>query len=95
VAAQCSHVWHIFSIRCEQRDDLAQHLSRAGIQSTVNYPVALPFLPAYAGNGARPEQFPSAFENQKRVLSLPVYPELSDGAIARIAKSVDEFFLDK
>src|SRR5450631_4147674 len=73
VAAGRSHVYHLYTIRHPRRDALAAHLSAHGVQTAINYPVALPFLAAYSRFGHRPEQFPNAFGDQSRILSLPMF----------------------
>ena len=82
------HVYHIYSVRHERRDELARMLSEHGIQTGVNYPVALPFLPAYQRLGHVPADFPNAWHNQSRVLSLPLYPELALEQQSRVAQAV-------
>lgn len=82
------HVYHIYSVRHERRDELARMLSAHGIQTGVNYPVALPFLPAYQRLGHVPADFPNAWHNQSRVLSLPLYPELTPEQQGRVAEAV-------
>jgi len=77
VATDREHVYHLYVIRHERRDALAKHLSAVGIQTVVNYPVALPFLPCYQRFGHTPAEFPNAFRNQSRVLSLPIFPEMT------------------
>ena len=62
-----------------------------GIQTVINYPVALPFLPAYARFGHQPKDFPNAYNNQSRVLSLPIFPEMSAAQIADVARAIEEF----
>jgi dTDP-4-amino-4,6-dideoxygalactose transaminase len=84
VAAGREHVWHLYVIRHEQRDALAAHLAKRGVQTVVNYPVALPFLPAYARYAHRPEEFPNAFHNQSRILSLPIFPEMTGQHLAAV-----------
>jgi dTDP-4-amino-4,6-dideoxygalactose transaminase len=77
VAAGRDHVFHLYTIEHPRRDALAAHLNAAGIQTSINYPVALPFLPAYNRLNASPEQFPHAFRAQGRILSLPMFAEIS------------------
>ena len=77
VAPERSHVYHLYTIRHPRRDALAAHLNAGGVQTAINYPVALPFLPAYARFGHRPEQFPNAFGDQGRILSLPMFAEIT------------------
>ena len=85
------HVWHLYVIRHEQRDRLSQHLRTNGIETVINYPVALPFLPAYRRFGHLPDHFPQAYTNQSRILSLPIFPEISDEQIAGVVDSIASF----
>jgi dTDP-4-amino-4,6-dideoxygalactose transaminase len=91
VAPGREHVYHLYVIRHEKRDELARHLATQGIQTVVNYPVALPFLPAYAYLKGHPEQFPNAWRNQARVLSLPIFPEMTTAQVAAVADAVSGF----
>ena len=88
VAAGREHVWHLYVVRASDRDALATSLAAEGISTVINYPVALPFLPAYARFNHRHEEFPNAFENQKTILSLPLYPEMPQEFRQRVVDSV-------
>jgi dTDP-4-amino-4,6-dideoxygalactose transaminase len=77
VAAERSHVYHLYTIQHPRRDALAAHLSANGVQTAINYPVALPFLAAYSRLKHRPEQFPNAHRQQGRILSLPMFAEIT------------------
>lgn len=85
------HVYHLYVVRHDRRDELAAHLAAAGIQTVVNYPVALPFLPAYQRFGHVPRDFPNAWENQGRILSLPIFPEMMPSQQARVAETISHF----
>jgi dTDP-4-amino-4,6-dideoxygalactose transaminase len=85
------HVWHLYVIRHECRDELRRHLDSRGIQTALNYPVALPFLPAYGYLGHRPADFPNAHYNQSRILSLPIFPEMTQSQIDGILSAIDSF----
>lgn len=91
VAEHREHVYHLYVIRHERRDELAQFLSANGIQTVINYPVALPFLPAYARFGHRPEEFPIAYRHQSRILSLPIFPEMSAAQLAAVVDAIRSF----
>src|ERR1700730_5860325 len=69
VAIERSHVYHLYTIRHPRRDALAAHLNAHGVQTAVNYPVALPFLAAYSRFAHCPDQFPNAFGQQSKILS--------------------------
>ena len=86
------HVYHLYVIRTERRDALKQFLAEAGIGTVLNYPKALPFYPAYAYLGHKPADFPAAFANQSRILSLPIYPEISNEMIEYVAAQIKKFF---
>jgi dTDP-4-amino-4,6-dideoxygalactose transaminase len=92
VAAGNTHVYHLYVIRSARRDALREHLTAAGIGTVLNYPKALPFYPAYAYLGHQPGDFPVAYANQSRILSLPIYPEMTDAAIEYVAASIRGFF---
>jgi len=92
VAANRDHVYHLYVIRTEKRDALKKFLGDAGIGTVLNYPKALPFYPAYAYLGHKPSDFPVAHANQSRILSLPIYPEISDEMISYVAATIKGFF---
>ena len=92
VKSDRDHVYHLYVIRTENRDALREHLSEAGISTVLNYPKALPFYPAYAYLGHVPKNFPAAYFNQSRILSLPIYPEMPEEAITHVAKVISHFW---
>lgn len=94
VAPEREHVWHLYVIEHQKRDELAQHLGSAGIPTVVNYPVALPFLPAYRRFNHLPGDFPNAYANQSRILSIPLYPEFSNAQMDKVVASIAEFCSD-
>lgn len=91
VEVNATHVWHLFVIRSAQRDALRKHLAARGVQTVVNYPTALPFLPAYAHQKNVPADFPTAFRHQGEVLSLPIYPEMTLDMVRYVADTLNEF----
>jgi dTDP-4-amino-4,6-dideoxygalactose transaminase len=91
VAPGRSHVYHLYVIEHEARDALKQHLDAQGIQTTINYPRALPFLPAYARFGATSEDFPHAHAMQSRILSLPMFAEMTGEQRDWVIAAVREF----
>jgi dTDP-4-amino-4,6-dideoxygalactose transaminase len=85
------HVYHLYVVRHQRRDALAAHLNAAGVQTSVNYPLALPFLPAYRHFSHRAEEFPNAFAHQSTVLSLPLFPEMTVAQHAQVVAAVASF----
>jgi dTDP-4-amino-4,6-dideoxygalactose transaminase len=86
------HVYHLYVVRTENRDALRKHLTEAGISTVLNYPKALPFYPAYSHLGYVPKNFPAAYFNQSRILSLPIYPEMPAEAITHVANMISHFW---
>jgi dTDP-4-amino-4,6-dideoxygalactose transaminase len=91
IAEGREHVWHLYVVRHERRDALAASLAQQGVPTVINYPVALPFLPAYSRFGHRPEDFPNAAHNQGRILSIPIFAEMTPEQIERVAGAVASF----
>lgn len=77
VAPERTHVYHLYTIRHPRRDELVKHLDAHGVQTVVNYPTALPFLEAYGRFKHHPEQFPNAHADQGRIVSLPMFAEIT------------------
>jgi dTDP-4-amino-4,6-dideoxygalactose transaminase len=92
VASGRTHVYHLYVVRTARRDALKEFLAKEGIATVLNYPKALPFYPAYAYLGHKPGDFPVAYANQSRILSLPIYPEMTDAMIEQVAGSIKRFF---
>jgi dTDP-4-amino-4,6-dideoxygalactose transaminase len=92
VAPGRDHVYHLYVIRTGNRDAVRKHLTDANIATVLNYPKALPFYPAYSYLNHVPGDFPLAFANQSRILSLPIYPEMTDEMIAHVVASIRSFF---
>jgi dTDP-4-amino-4,6-dideoxygalactose transaminase len=90
VRSSATHVRHLYVVQVDDRDGVASRLAARGIQTAVHYPTPLPLLKAYSRLGARPEHFPVAAVNAKRILSLPIYPELSRQQVEFIAHSLRE-----
>lgn len=90
--ADREHVWHLYVIKTNKRDQLAAHLKNNGVQTVINYPLSLPFLPAYAHFKFSHHDFPNAYNNQSRILSLPIYPEISDFQLEYVVDRIKEFF---
>jgi dTDP-4-amino-4,6-dideoxygalactose transaminase len=82
------HVYHVYTLRVEDRDGLHAALQADGIQTGIHYPVPAHLQPAYADLGYGRGAFPRSEKAAEHVLSLPLYPELSSQAIADVAGAV-------
>jgi dTDP-4-amino-4,6-dideoxygalactose transaminase len=82
------HVYHVYTLRADDRDGLQASLQAEGIQTGIHYPVPAHLQPAYADLGYGRGAFPHAESAAEQVLSLPLYPELSSQAVAEVAGAV-------
>lgn len=87
-----THVYHLYVIRASKRDALKKHLNEAGIDALLHYPTALPYLPCYADRGFKKEDFPQALKATEEILSLPMYPEMTERQVKFIAEKIAEFY---
>jgi dTDP-4-amino-4,6-dideoxygalactose transaminase len=81
-------VWHLFVIRHPRRDELARELQQRGIGTLVHYPIALHLQPAFASLGGRVGDFPVAERAAGEILSLPLYPEMTDAQAHTVVAAV-------
>lgn len=86
------HTFHLYVIRAEKRDSLAQFLKERNIETAIHYPKALPNLKAYAHLGHKADDFPVASSYQNQILSLPIYPEMTLSQIEYVADSIKSFY---
>ena len=86
------HSYHLYVIRAENRDDLAQYLKACNIETAIHYPTALPNLKAYAYLGHGSDDFPIATAYQSQILSLPIYPELTIAQMEYVADCIKSFY---
>jgi len=84
------HVYHQFAVRVEKRDAVRATLARRGVDAGVHYPIPLHLQPCYARMGLREGSYPHAEQAAREVLTLPIYPELSEGQIDRVCASLRE-----
>ncbi len=90
-AGGAESVWHLYVIRTERRDALKEHLVSKGINASIHYPIPIHLQPAYQDLGYKRGDFPVTEAYADRILSLPMYPELSDRQVEFISQTVCEF----
>jgi dTDP-4-amino-4,6-dideoxygalactose transaminase len=86
-----SHVFHVFAVRSTDRDSLQKHLTVRQIQTNIHYPFPVHCLDAYADLGYAQNSFPRAEHAAREVLSLPMFPELTEAQILAVAEAIREF----
>lgn len=82
------HVYHVYAIRTKARAAWQKSLLGRGVQTGIHYPTPVHLLPAYADLGYEPGAFPHAEQAAAEVLSLPVYPELTQPQCAAVCEAV-------
>ena len=83
------HVYHLFPVLTEERDRFQAHMKQRAIETLIHYPVAIPRQPALAATS--PAMCPIADQVCSQVVSLPMYPGLSDAAVAAVAEAASTF----
>lgn len=86
-----THVWHLFVIRCEQRDELHAYLADKGIYAQIHYPIPPHLQKCYAYMGYHEGDFPITEEFANTVLSLPFYNGMTDEEIQYVIDAVNAF----
>ena len=86
------HIFHVYCLRVKNRTSLSAFLNENGVETSIHYPTALPFLPAYSFLYYGPNDFPVAFKYQDEIFSLPMYPELTHDQIDFIVEKIKEFY---
>ena len=86
------HVYHQYTIRAARRDDLKKHVSASGIGCAVYYPTPLHLQPCFSEFGYREGDFPEAERASREVLSLPVYPELTQPQRESVVNAIRRFY---
>jgi len=83
-------VYHLYIVRipADRREKLQESLKAAGIDTGIHYPIALPYLNAYKHLGHAPADFPHALKASQEIVSLPMFPELTQEQIDYVAEKV-------
>ena len=86
------HVFHLYVIQVEDRNQLQNYLLEKEIQTLIHYPVPAHLQKAYSYLGYKPGSLPVCEQITKRILSLPMYPELTDEQVNFVIETVHNFF---
>ena len=83
-------VYHLYVVQVPQRDRVQAALKARGIETGIHYPVPLHQQPAYAHLGYRPDDFPISAALGLRILSLPMFPEITEAQVREVAAALAE-----
>ena len=82
------HIYHLFVVQTDERDHVQKALTEAGVATGIHYPVPIHLQPAYKDLNYRRGSFPETERQAVRVLSLPMFPELTDEQLTRVADAL-------
>lgn len=91
-AQNTGHVYYQFVIRHPRRDALREYLKDRGIHTLVHYPVPIHLQPAYTDLGYPSGSLPMTERTSREVLSLPIYPELTEEMVRLVCQAILDFF---
>ena len=82
------HVFHLYVVRVRDRSRVQEILGNNNISTGIHYPIPLPFMEAFSYLGYNYDDFPVAYDYMSKILSLPMYPELSKDNIRFIVDTL-------
>jgi dTDP-4-amino-4,6-dideoxygalactose transaminase len=86
-----SHVYHLFVVRCDERDRLAGHLEERGVSSLIHYPVPVHHQKPCTGIKIDPQGLRHAERHADRCLSIPCHPQMGDNDVEDVIEAINEF----
>lgn len=94
-ASYSKHVYHLYVIRLKEREQMMAHLNSKDIATGLHYPIPLHLQEAYLSMGLKKGAFPVTEAAANEILSLPMYPEISEEQINYVCSSIKEFLKPK
>lgn len=91
-AQNVTHAYHLYVIECQKRDELKTYLEEKGIEVGIHYPIPIHLQEVYREKGYKEGDFPVAEEKAHFLLSLPMFPELTEKEIVYVCKSIQDFY---
>ena len=92
IRERSTHIFHLYVVKSEKRDALQKHLKENGIETAIHYPTPLPLLPAYKYLEHVAGDFPVTSANQEKIISLPMFPELTKEQMDYMANVISQFY---
>ena len=95
IAKDNEHVFHLYVVQVEERDRLQNYLNEQGVQTLIHYPTPAHLQKAYAYLGYKRGDLPVSEHTANRILSLPMYPELTNEQIDLVISAIHSFFKER
>lgn len=92
VASYSNHVFHLYVIEVTKRNQLQKYLQKKGISTMIHYPIPIHLQPAYKSLGHKSGDFPVTETKARKILSLPMFPELKLSEIRYVVRMIKEFY---
>jgi dTDP-3-amino-3,4,6-trideoxy-alpha-D-glucose transaminase len=92
--AEADHVYHLFVVRCAERDALREHLTQEGVANAIHYPVPIHRTGAYADLGLDAGSLPVSEALAGQICSLPIFPGMTQAELEQVANAVHSFTKD-
>jgi len=89
--AETTHAMHLYVVECDQREDLRAHLRVAGIATAIHYPLAIHAQPAYSERLRGADDLPHTEALYSRIVTLPLFPEMTDEQVGRVCHALKEW----
>lgn len=93
--SKLDHVYHLYVIQVDERDELQAYLADKGVQCLIHYPIPAHLQNAYCYLGYKPGDLPVTERIAKRILSLPMFPELTNEQIDYVVSAIKDFYADR
>ncbi|MEI6341845.1 MAG: DegT/DnrJ/EryC1/StrS family aminotransferase [Verrucomicrobiota bacterium] len=93
VAPGNTSCWHVYAVQLDDRDGLKAHLERNGVPTLIYYPLPLHLQQCYAGDGWKEGDFPVAERVSRRILPLPMYPELTNEQVDHVVGCIRSYLM--
>ena len=84
----CTHTYHVYCLQVENRKKFIDLMNLKGIQTAIHYPIALPFLQPFKNDNS---SFPNAKEFQESIVSIPIFPGMSDNEINYVIDNINSY----
>jgi dTDP-4-amino-4,6-dideoxygalactose transaminase len=92
VREQCGHQYYLYTIRTKRREELINHLAGQGIETKINYPDPIHLMRGYGFLGYSAGSLPVSERLADTILSLPMYPELTEEHATEVVTAIRRFF---
>ncbi len=89
--ADATHVFHLYVVRSDERDELLARLRALGVGAMIHYPVPVHLQPAYVARLSGSQNLPYTERAAREILSLPIYPELADAEVKKVVAACEKY----